>query len=144
MSNSEPRNPHELSQTHPIVFFDGVCGFCNAVVDWVVQRDRVARFRFAPLQGETAERALPEDERRTLETLVVLKKGRIFKRSDAVAQILLELGSPWYELAILLQAIPQSIRDLGYKAIARIRYRIFGKRETCRIPTPEERGRFLD
>lgn len=144
MSNSDAQTVYELSQTHPIVFFDGTCGFCNSVVDWIMNRDPNAHFRFTPLQSETAKLVLSEDDRRNFDTIVILKKTRVFKRSDAVVEILLDLGSPWYECGVLLNAIPQAIRDLGYKLVAAIRYRIFGKRETCRVPTPEERTRFLD
>lgn len=144
MSNSVAQKIHELSHTHPIVFFDGICGFCNAVVDWIINRDQKARFRFAPLQGETAKLILSDEVRERFDTIVILKNGRIFKHSSAVAEILLDLDSPWRELGFILRSIPHVIRDLGYKAVAKVRYRIFGKSETCRLPTPEERARFLD
>jgi len=144
MPNSEAQKIHELSHSHPIVFFDGVCGFCNAVVDWIIKRDQKARFRFSPLQGETAKLILSGEERARVDTIVILKNGRTFKHSNAIAEILLDLGSPWRELGFILRSIPEVIRDLGYNAVAKIRYRIFGKSETCRLPTPEERTRFLD
>jgi predicted DCC family thiol-disulfide oxidoreductase YuxK len=132
----------ELSRLHPIVFFDGVCGLCDQVVDWIIEKDTKAHFRFAPLQGEAAQTAFANPGQ-ALKTVVVLKNDRYFKRSSAIVEILLDL--PGYRaLGWLLWLIPWPLRDLGYGAVAKVRYSIWGKSETCRLPTPEERTRFLD
>jgi predicted DCC family thiol-disulfide oxidoreductase YuxK len=129
---------------HPVVFFDGVCGLCNHTVDFLLQRDHNARLRFAPLQGTTAQEFLPDDVRTRLDTLVLLLDGRVHVRSAAVARILFQLGGFWKFAGGLLWLIPLPLRDLGYRLVSRVRYRMFGKHETCRMPTPEERARFLD
>ena len=128
----------------PVLFFDGVCGLCNRFVDFVLKHDRDGRVLFAPLQGATAASALSEDIVRGLDTVVFLEKGRPNVRSSAIVQIFWQLGGAWSVLGTLLWIIPKPIRDFGYRIVARSRYRLFGQKETCRLPTPEERARFLD
>jgi len=138
---SEP----EASSTeeHPIVFFDGVCGLCNSTVDFLIARDARGVLRFSPLQGETAARVLPAEIRDRLDTLVLARDGNTFIRTAAVSRILMMLGGFWAFVGGLLWLIPWPIRDLGYRCVSAVRYRFFGKHETCRMPTPEERARFL-
>lgn len=128
----------------PIVFFDGVCGLCNSSVDFVLRHDRRGRLRFAPLQGEMAARLLPAADRENLGSLVLWSEGHTFRRSTAVVRILWQLGGFWTIPAACLWLIPAPLRNGGYRLVAALRYRLFGKKETCRLPTPEERGRFLD
>ena len=128
----------------PIVFFDGVCGLCNHTVNWLLARDPERRLRFAPLQGTTAAELLSDEIRSNLATLVFVRQGTVFIRSGAVSRILMTLGGRWKVLGGLLWMIPSPIRDLGYRAVSRFRYRLFGKHETCRLPTPQERAVFLD
>lgn len=129
-----------------ILFFDGVCNLCNASVDFLVRQDPGGLIRYAPLQGKTAAARLrmpapvSSDE---LETVVYWENGRSWIRSSAALRVLAALGGPW-ALVKLLLLIPAPIRDAAYRIIARNRYRWFGRRETCRLPTPEERARFLD
>jgi predicted DCC family thiol-disulfide oxidoreductase YuxK len=127
----------------PIVFFDGVCGLCNHFVDFVLNRDHRGVFRFAPLQGETARRHLAEADVRDLKTMVLLDRDGVFRKSTAVLRVLSRLGGGWRLLAALLRLIPRPLRDIGYAVVARTRYSIFGRKETCRMPTPAERGRLL-
>jgi predicted DCC family thiol-disulfide oxidoreductase YuxK len=134
----------ELSKTHPIVFFDGVCGLCSAVVDWIMAHDKDGKFHFSPLQGETAFLVLNEPDRHDLDSIIILKNARDYKRSDAIVEILIELKTPWKALGWILKILPRPLRDLGYKIVARFRYRIWGKSELCRLPTPQERARFLN
>jgi predicted DCC family thiol-disulfide oxidoreductase YuxK len=129
---------------HPIVFFDGVCGLCNRSVDFILKHDSRGLFHFAPLQGETATRLLTADDREHLSTLVLQLDGREYKRSSAVARILWRLGGIWSVLGALLWLIPKPLRDLGYRIVAGSRYKLFGKKESCRLPRPEEIGRLLD
>lgn len=126
-----------------ILFFDGVCGLCNKAVDFVLARDREGNFQFAPLQGETARQLLPPTEASDLSSMVLLVEGRTFRRSSAAVRILWQLSFGWQVLGTLLWLIPLPIRNLGYRLIASNRYRVFGKHETCRMPTPAERCRFL-
>lgn len=128
----------------PVIYFDGVCGLCNGVVDWVMKRDPKCVFLFSPLQGKYAGLKLPDSDGVDLSTIVLYKNGRHFKRSEAVLEILLELPQPWRLLAKIAQMVPRALRDLVYGAVAASRYRLFGKREICRIPSKEERRRFLD
>ena len=131
------------ADSNSILFFDGVCGLCNRFVDFVLKYDRRGRVLFAPLQGTKAAEALPEDIVRGLDTVVLLDGDQCHIRSSAVVRIFWNLGGPWSVLGTLLWLIPKPLRDLGYKAVARSRYRLFGQKETCRLPTPDERARFL-
>lgn len=136
--------PVSVWAEHPIVFFDGVCGLCNHSVNWLLARDSERRLRFAPLQGTTAEKTLDPAVRNRLDTLVFVRGGEVFIRTAAVSRILMTLGGRWRVLGGLLWSVPSPIRDLGYRIVSRLRYRLFGKHESCRLPTPQERAVFLD
>jgi predicted DCC family thiol-disulfide oxidoreductase YuxK len=123
----------------PILFFDGVCTFCNRSVDWVMRRDRQRLFRMASLQGETAKRLVPEAAE-DLNSFVLWQDGVVWKRSDAAIRVLVGLGVPG---AKILALVPRGLRDFVYALVAKNRYRWFGKRESCRLPTADERSRFL-
>lgn len=125
----------------PVVFFDGVCHLCNGFVDWIVTRDRDQKILFAPLQGGTAKDHLAQDQRQALDSVLVLSQGRIFEKSEAVLLILAHL--PRWRWTRVFRWIPLAWRDRAYDLVARNRYRLFGKSETCRIPTPEERSVIL-
>lgn len=127
----------------PIVFFDGVCGMCNGVVDLLLRIDRKHKFYYAPLQGETAARLLPPLPEKPEEWSMILLDGRqMYDQSDGSLQVYRRLGGIWWFLS-LARIVPRFIRNPMYRVIARNRYRWFGKRDQCRIPTPEERARFL-
>jgi predicted DCC family thiol-disulfide oxidoreductase YuxK len=125
------------------VFFDGVCGLCNASVDFILRHDRRGVFRVSPLQGETARFTLPESLRERLDTLVLQNEDGMYVRSAAVVRILWGLSGLWPIAGWLLWLIPWPLRDWGYRIVSANRIRWFGAKETCRIPTPEERERFL-
>jgi predicted DCC family thiol-disulfide oxidoreductase YuxK len=136
---------------NPIVLYDGVCGFCNRAVQFILKRDKQDRFRFAALQSEFATSLLRKHGITTndLDTLyLVLNNGqrgeRLLDRSSASIAIQRELGAFWRLLANCYSILPLSLRDWGYNLIARNRYRIFGKYETCPIPKPGDRHKFLD
>ena len=141
--SSHLAEPPPPASEHPIVFFDGVCGLCNTSVNWVMNRDRRKAFRFSPLQGETAAAILPKTDIESLHSMVLQLNGRIFRKSSAAVRILWQLGPLEKAAGTLLWLIPRPLRDVGYGIVARNRYRWFGKKETCRLPTPEERARFL-
>jgi len=132
-----------MSAEPMIVYFDGVCGFCNHTVDFLLRRDRRARLRFSPLQGETAKAQLASEDRAGLGSLIVSRGDRTFRRSAAVVRILWELPYPWPLLGWALWLVPLPLRDLGYRLFARFRYRLFGRLEACRLPQPGEAERFL-
>lgn len=138
-----PPNSESVPLPGPVVFFDGVCGLCNWSVDFLLRRDTGRRLWFAPLQGETARTWLgtrPDDD---YSTIVLLDAGQRLDRSDAVARILRRIGGLWMIAGWLLWLIPRPIRNFGYRVVASNRYALFGKKAACRLPTPEERSRFL-
>jgi len=134
---------------HPIILYDGVCGLCNRLNRFVLARDPAARFRFAALQSPLAAEILGRHGRdpRDLDTLyLVLASGqpeeRLLQKSEAALWILRELGG--WRAAGLLRIVPRRVRDLGYDLVARTRYRLFGRYDTCPLPDPRHRARFLD
>ncbi|MGC1462227.1 MAG: DCC1-like thiol-disulfide oxidoreductase family protein [Terracidiphilus sp.] len=137
-----------------LVMFDGHCGLCNGLVRWLLRRDRRDRLRFVAMESakvaglvarHVRDSDVPASGPGTL--LVVQDAGgpaeRVLERSDAVLTVLRELPRPWPELGMALRWIPRPVRDLGYRVVARLRYRIWGRLESCPIPTAEERARFL-
>jgi predicted DCC family thiol-disulfide oxidoreductase YuxK len=128
---------------HPILFFDGVCGLCNWSVDFVMKRDKRKVFRYAPLQGETAASQLSEKDRVDLDSVVLKTPQGLYRHSSAVVRVLWKLPGIWPVLGTLLWVIPSPLRNLGYRLVAKNRYRFFGKKETCRLPTQDEIGRLL-
>ena len=141
---SHSMTPQKVADSHPIVLFDGVCNFCNRSVNWIIRRDRRGRFRFAALQSE-AGTALQERyglDPSALDTLVLVEAGHVYVKSTAALRIVRRLRSRWRALYGLI-AVPRPVRDFAYDWFARRRYRWFGKREECMVPTAEVRGRFL-
>ena len=129
-----------------VIFYDGVCGFCDRFVQFVLARDRPGRFRFAPLQGALAARELPARGGRPddLDTVYVLTgDGRLLRKSRAVLYVLQRLGGAWGAFAVL-RVIPAWLADPAYDLLARLRYRLFGRFDACRIPSGADRGRFLE
>lgn len=127
----------------PIIFFDGVCGMCNAFVDLALRVDRHRKFLFAPLQGTTARELLPPlSDDPTEWSMLYLDERGIHDQSDASLEVYRRLGGIWWLLS-LARHIPTRIRNAAYRVIARNRYHWFGKKDTCRRPTAEERARFL-
>jgi predicted DCC family thiol-disulfide oxidoreductase YuxK len=128
------------------LFYDGHCGLCHRAVKFVLRHDRSGRaFRFAPLQGETFRARVAEDRRAGLpDSVVVLTRdGELLVRSDAFLHTFRRLGGGWRVLAAILSVVPRGLRDLVYDFVARIRYRVFGKREDrCPIVPVEMRARF--
>jgi predicted DCC family thiol-disulfide oxidoreductase YuxK len=131
--------------TGDIVLFDGVCELCTHSVKFILRRERTDVIRFVPLQSKVGHELLrgfgidPEG----IATFVFITKGKIYLRSDALVEIVQHLRMPWRMLG-WLGVVPRPLRDAVYDFIARNRYRWFGQRETCMMPTPELRARFLD
>lgn len=128
----------------PVVLFDGVCNFCNRSVNFILDHDRRKRFRFAALQSDVGQTVLRRFGLETddFDTAVLVEHGRAYTKSSAALRIARNLGGWWSALAVLL-AIPPFLRDAAYDLLARNRYRWFGKADSCRVPTPEIRDRFL-
>jgi predicted DCC family thiol-disulfide oxidoreductase YuxK len=127
----------------PVIFFDGVCGLCNHWINFVLARDRNRRFRFAALQGETARDWLKLPPVEALSSVVLVDSTGVYRQTDAVWRMLVQLGGVCRIAGWLMRLLPRPIRNWGYDFIARHRYRWFGKKESCRLPTPDERARFL-
>ena len=126
----------------PILFFDGVCNLCNGFINWLVRRDKHARIKIASLQGETAQIVIPELSA-SLDTIILVNGADISIKSDAVLKTLAMLPGIWPTVSKLGFLFPKGFRDGMYKFTARNRYRMFGKKDSCRLPTPSERGHFL-
>lgn len=126
----------------PLVIFDGVCGLCNGWVDFVLRHDRRGVFRFTPFQSETGQRVLREHGLQAGDSIVLIDRDRVWRESAAILEILHRLGGLW-TIASASRILPAAVRDLAYRFIAAHRYRWFGRRETCRVPSPTERARFL-
>ena len=128
------------------LFYDGHCGLCHRTVRFVLAEDLGNNaFRFAPLQGETFQTQVPVEQRAGLPDSIVIRTtdGVLLARSDAIVRILRRLGGVWRILGAILAAIPRGLRDAVYDFIARIRYRVFGKRDDlCPIVPPALRERF--
>jgi len=140
-----------MPDPNPIILYDGVCGFCNRMVQFVLKRDSRDRFRFATAQSQFA-RALMQKHGINpvpLKSLVLvldygLPTERAQQSSTASISIFKELSCFWRWLANLYVLVPRPIRDWTYDFIARHRYRIFGKYDSCPLPNPAHRNKFLD
>ena len=133
-----------------LVFYDGICALCNGAVTFLLKRDRAGVFRFAPLQGELAAQLLPKYgiDPSELDSIVVVADWntpgeRPLTRSTGALHALALVEGVWGTFARAAQLIPASVRDLVYGAVARTRYRTFGRYDVCPIPPPEWRNRFL-
>lgn len=136
------------ADSHPVILFDGQCGFCNRAVRWVAARDRRGRFRFARLQSRAARRILARaapslDFAALPDSIALVDKKNIHALSDACLCIVRGLGFPWSLLA-LAAAIPRPLRDAAYRFFARNRRRGFGRRASCPAPSPDLVARLLD
>lgn len=125
-----------------IVYFDGVCNVCNAFIDFLIRHDRKRSLKYSPLQGETAKGRIPVDLISNLSTIVLEDGGVISTQSTAAIKTIASLGGVYSLMSVFL-IVPKFLRDWVYRWIADHRYLWFGKRDTCRLPTPEERAQFL-
>jgi predicted DCC family thiol-disulfide oxidoreductase YuxK len=133
---------------NPVLLYDGVCGLCNRLVQFVLKHDNQAHFRFASLQSNYAAGILKRHglDPHDLDTLYVVEESgeRLTSRSDAVIFLLCELGGFWRAVSLALRMFPKRLRDWGYSIVARHRYRVFGKYESCPLPEDKYQDRFLD
>lgn len=128
-----------------VIIFDGVCHLCNASVDFVMKRDQKRMFRYTANQMEAGQKILRDNgiNPDQIETVYLYENGTLYDKSSAALRIARKLGFP-YNLAFGFIIVPAFIRNIVYNLIAKNRYKWFGKKETCRLPTAEERSLFLD
>lgn len=131
-------------QHHALILFDGVCNLCNSSVNFIIDRDPDGYFQFAALQDEAARPILAQYSLSAEYTgsIVLVEDGQCYRQSEAALRIARHLQGAWPLLYHFI-LLPRPLRDTLYDWIARNRYRWFGKRDSCRIPTPELRMRFL-
>ena len=138
-----------------VVLFDGVCNFCDASVNFVIEHDRDGYFKFAPLQSDPGQKLAEEyglasavarkDETSDLipiDSVILVEDGKAYTHSTGALRIVRKLGAPWSWLYAFI-VVPTPIRDWFYRLFARYRYRVFGRKDQCMLPTPEVRARFL-
>ena len=125
-----------------VIFFDGYCGLCNGFIDFMMKIDKRGIFQFCALQSDFAKSTLKPEDVIDLKSLVVLLDGKTYRKSKGVLLAVSQLGGPW-KLLLILGLFPTAFSDWIYDLVAKNRYTLFGKRDTCRLPTPEEKMRFI-
>ena len=139
-----------------VVLFDGVCNFCDASVNFIIDHDKAGYFKFAPLQSEEGRRLANEygfesatarsddtdSDLIPIDSVILVEDGKAFTHSTGALRVVRRLGFPW-SLMYAFIVVPRPIRDYFYRLFAKYRYRFFGKKDQCMIPTPEVRSRFL-
>ena len=133
-----------MSSELPIVLFDGVCNFCNGMVNFIIRQDKKKVFRFAALQSEAGQKLLEQYNlpKQQFQSFILIDKGKVYKSSTAGLKLFNYL--PWYwKWSQLFWIFPAFIRDGVYNMIARNRYKWFGKKDQCMIPSVQDRNRFL-
>lgn len=128
-----------------IILFDGVCNLCNSAVTFVIQRDPKNRFMFAPLQSKSGERLVKQYhiDTASVDSIILIKNNTAYAKSTAALRIAQSLSGAWPVFSIFL-IIPRFIRNWVYDYIAKNRYKWYGKKDACMIPTPELRDKFLE
>jgi predicted DCC family thiol-disulfide oxidoreductase YuxK len=129
---------------HPIILFDGVCNFCNGMINFIIRQDKNKVFRFAALQSEAGQRLAEEYHlpKENFDSFILIDKGRAYKSSTAGLKLYNKL--PWYwKWTQFFWIVPKFMRDAVYGFIAKNRYKWFGKKEQCMVPSKEVRGRFI-
>jgi predicted DCC family thiol-disulfide oxidoreductase YuxK len=131
-------------QYHNLILFDGVCNLCNGAVNFIIDRDSKNVFRFTSLQSDIGQQILQENGLSTnhFNTFILVKNGKILQKSTAFLSVVNQLDGFW-KLMNIFWLIPTFIRDFFYDIVSANRYRWFGKQESCRMPTPELKSKFL-
>jgi predicted DCC family thiol-disulfide oxidoreductase YuxK len=134
----------DLGDQSSIVLFDGVCNLCNSSVRFIINRDPQKHFRFAPLQSPSAQGLLQRHDLSpgSLDTFILIEAGKSYSRSTAALRIVRQFKGLWPAVYVLI-LIPRAVRDWVYNVLAKNRYKLFGRRETCMIPSHEVRDRFM-
>ena len=144
------RATHADSRASHLILYDGVCGLCDRLIQFALLRDRLKVLRFASIQSATGRRVLKGHGRNPdhLTTFYVVSNfesedSAVLQKSEGILFVVSKLGWPW-KLSLILRPLPLRLRDWGYDLVAKTRYRIFGRYDTCPIPNPAYRDRFLD
>jgi predicted DCC family thiol-disulfide oxidoreductase YuxK len=127
-----------------VVLFDGVCNLCNGAVQFIIKRDKTSKFLFASLQSDFGQSQLQKFglDPTKLHSIITIENGKFYERSDAALKIASGLAQPWQMLGVF-RIFPRVFRDWVYNVISKNRYKVFGKRESCMIPTPELKEKFV-
>ncbi len=132
-----------MEQQKPIIFFDGVCNLCNGAINFIIDRDKKGYFKFAPLQSSIAENYIPQSVIEKTDSIILWNSGQLYSKSTAALKISRHMDGAWKGLYAFM-IIPRFIRDFVYEIIAKNRYKWFGKRDSCRMPTKDIKNRFLE
>lgn len=134
----------EISKTHPIILFDGVCNLCNNFVQFVIARDPEGQFKFGTLQSVAAKEVLQHINLSTndLSTVILIENEKVYTQSTVGLRVVKRLDT-WLRFFYFLNYLPKSLRDFFYRIISKNRYNWFGQKDSCMIPTPELQSRFL-
>ena len=132
------------SINNPVILFDGICIFCNFWVNFAIKHDPQKRIKFAPFQSNAGQLLLSQNNIaiESINSVILIENGKVFTQSSAAFRVCKYLSGIW-KIFYGLLIIPKFLRDFFYNIIARNRYRLFGKKETCMVPTQELRERFL-
>ena len=134
----------QSSSNSKIILFDGICNFCNYWVNFIIDHDKQNIFKFAALQSEKGKELLdkfelPNDD---FDSFILISQNKVYKKSSAAFEIAKQLNG-WPKILIPFGILPHSLTDLIYDLVATNRYKFFGKKDACRIPTKEEKSKFL-
>lgn len=127
---------------NPVVLFDGVCNFCDSSVNFIIEHDKKGVFKFAPLQTEIGKNYIDKFGLNEIDSVILVEDEKVYTHSTAALRIAKRLDGIW-SWAYAFIIVPRPIRDFFYKLFAANRYRLFGKKDACMLPTPEVRARFL-
>ena len=134
----------EIAENYEIVLFDGICNFCNSSINFVIDHDPKKHFKFASLQSEIGQEILRKYNKNTknFDSVILLKNNTLYEKSAAALEITKHLSGLWKYLTVF-GVLPTFFLNFFYDIVAKNRYRIFGKADSCRMPIPELRERFL-
>lgn len=132
-----------MEEQKPIIFFDGVCNLCNGAINFIIDRDKNGSFKFAPLQSSIAEKYISQSVIKNTDSIIYWDSGKLYSKSSAALKIARNLDGFWKVFYAFI-IIPKFIRDYIYDIIAKNRYKWFGKRDSCRMPSQEIKNRFLE
>ena len=135
------------SGDNPLLLYDGVCGFCNKSVQMILAKDKRGTLRFAPLQSKLGKEIIAQHHLEDIDSVVFVDrssgKEEIAVRSSAALKIAAYLGG-WWRFFAVFKIVPRPLRDFFYDLFAKYRYRLFGKHDSCLLPAPQVRARFID
>ncbi len=142
MNLNGERDPESMMEARSIIDFDGYCNLCSWSVNFILKRDKKARFVFTSNQSEAGKRLLSQHNICTPESVLLVEEDKCYSNTSAVFRILGHLGFPW-NISLVFLVIPPALRDFVYRFISARRYRWWGRRSTCRVATKEEMEKFL-